>query len=126
MPEPEPLARPVLKCSVAPETIPYSDGDKRSIVSLTITAFNDSAEPVECPRLRIVIPTATIDQEGALTTDPTTFVVDVGETTPWAIFTSGNGTCHAVPSAACDGTAAWWPCRRLRSTTLWSTRCRDG
>jgi len=103
MPEPEPLAPPVLNCSVAPETIPYSDGDKRSIVSLTITASNDSAEPAECPRLRIVIPSDPIDKEGALTTDPTTFAVDVGETTPWAIFTSGNGACHAVPLPPATG-----------------------
>jgi hypothetical protein len=95
-----------LVCSVAPQTVPRSDGDdKRSIVSLTFTARNDSPEMVPCPRLRIVIPSDTIDKAGALTTDPTTFALDVGDATPWAIVTSGNGTCHAVPLPPATGIA---------------------
>ena len=91
---------------MTPDTVPFSAGDKRSIVSLTITAVNDAAEPAECPRLRIAIPSDPIDKTGALTTDPTTFAVDVGDATPWAIFTSGNGTCHAVPLPPATGLAA--------------------
>jgi hypothetical protein len=101
-----PSAAQRLKCSVTPETVPFSAGDKRSIVSLTITAVNDAPEPAECPRLRIVIPSDPIDKAGALTTDPTTFTVDVGDATPWAIFTSGNGTCYAAPLPPATGLPA--------------------
>lgn len=94
---------PRLKCTVMPEIVPCSGNDSRSIVSLMITAVNDSSEPAPCPRLQIVIPSGTIDTAGALTTDPSTFAVDVGEMTPWAIFTSGNGTCHAVPLPPATG-----------------------
>src|SRR5262249_34386728 len=78
---------------------------RRSIVALTITAVNESTEPVDCPRLRIVIPSSPLDKTDTLTTDPTTFAVDVGEATPWANFTSGDGACRAVPLPPATGLA---------------------
>lgn len=97
---------PRLKCTVVPETVPCSAGnDRHSIVSLTITAANESPEQAACPRLQIVIPSDPIDKTGILTTDPATFAVDVGEMTPWAIATSGNGSCHAVPLPPATGVA---------------------
>jgi hypothetical protein len=95
---------PRLDYSVRPTTVPYSaDEHRRSIVALTITALNDTAEPVECPRLRILIPSAPDPLDTALTTDPTTITVDVGEATPWASFTSGDGMCHSVPLPPATG-----------------------
>lgn len=93
-----PTAAPLLECSVVPNKVPCSAGeDERSIVSLTITVANKSSDAVDCSRLEILVPSASIPTSRTLTTDPTTFAVDVGDVTPWAIFTSGNGTCYAVP-----------------------------
>jgi hypothetical protein len=93
--------------SVQPRLVACSvDHQQRSTVSLTITAANLGAKPVDCPRLRISIPSDSIDKEKTLTTDPTTITVDVGEATPWAIFTNGDGVCYAVPLPPATGIAA--------------------
>lgn len=96
-----------LTASVRPSTVPYSvDDHQRSVVSITVVVTNPGPDPADCRRLRIAIPNSKVPQAGALTADPSTIAVAVGDTTPWAIWTSGDGMCYAVPLPPATGIPA--------------------
>lgn len=100
------VAEPKFRYEVRPATVAYSvDDRRRSIVRLAVTAKNEGTEAVACRRITVRVPYDQITKPTTLTTDPTTITVSVGDATPWAITTSGDGVCHAVPLPPATGIA---------------------
>lgn len=98
------MAEPRFRYQVHPATVAYSvDAHRRSIVRLTVTARNEGAEAVACRRITIRVPSDQVTKPTTLTADPTTITVSVGDATPWAITTSGDGVCYAVPLPPATG-----------------------
>jgi hypothetical protein len=95
----------MLHYTVSPGTVAYSTADRHSVAALTIVATNRGDTAVACPRLRFWLPNDPIAHQSTLTTDPSTVTVDVGGATPWAIWTSGDGVCFAVPLPPATGIA---------------------
>jgi hypothetical protein len=94
-----------LAYDVEPKTVPFSPGrDRLSVVTLTITAKNESAHAVPCSWLTFKFEHG--DGGDVLTADPTPIVVAPGPKTPWAIWGSGDGLFRAVPLPPEAGLAA--------------------
>jgi hypothetical protein len=89
------VAGTALSYTVTPAQIEYSAGSGQlSIVSLTITATNNTAADIACASISLTIPMGL--GAGALSLDPSTIAPSPGPATPWAVG-GGNGTWTAVP-----------------------------
>lgn len=111
-----------LRYEVDPTKVPFSvDDRRRSIVTLTVTAHNDGGDAVPCSRIAIRIPSDAVPKPTTLTTDPSTVTVSVGDATPWAMATSGDGVCYAVPLPPATGIGAGGTARFVLANILVNT-----